>query len=624
MFGITFLVPAFLLGLVAAAIPVLLHLLKRTSAARRDFSAVFLIKRTPVQQTDRLKLRELLLLALRVMALVLLAVAFARPYFTSTLVGVTGGLTVVAVDRSFSMSGPGRFDRARELAVSAVRAENVTREVAVVAFDEGAVLVSEPSLDRQKALTAIAQLSTGWGATRYRLALERAAQVIGDKTGKIIVITDLQRSGWVAGDHGVVPDRILIDVVAIKPPMGNLAVTEIQGGPSSTSASILNGGPVDRDVTARLLVDGSEVDRVAVTVPTRVSAEVSFPVVLPQRGEASVNINDATGYGADDARYLLLSPPKPIGIVLVTASGDSSVESFYLDQALRVGDVAKRFEIVQTAATTLASTLAEADVPPAVVLLLTSRGLDRRGLSALERFTRAGGGVLIVAGPDIEPVMLSGFGGVGSPVPENDDSSSVDRRLVPADGRHPIFQAFGQKLGNLAQVRYGRTRILDPGTDGSVLAHFSDGTAALTEHGLGLGRLLVFGSDFESAWNDFPRHPMFVPFVHETLKHLSGDRNEPRELVVGDGPPESVSRPGFIQLADSLRVAINVDRAESDMARMSVAEFNTEAAKVGSTINAITDNAIDERERDGGYWRYALGLMILALAAESLLGRRTG
>jgi hypothetical protein len=157
-----------------------------------------------------------------------------------------------------------------------------------------------------------------------------------------------------------------------------------------------------------------------------------------------------------------------------------------------------------------------------------------------------------------------------------------------------------------------------------VLAHFSDGTAALTEHGLGLGRLLVFGSDFESAWNDFPRHPMFVPFVHETLKHLSGRRNEPRELVVGDGPPESVSRPGFIQLADSQRVAINVDRAESDMERMSVAEFNTEAAKVGSTINAITDNAIDERERDGGYWRYALGLMILALAAESLLGRRTG
>ena len=160
MFGVSFLIPAFLLGLAAAAIPVLLHLLKRTPAARRDFSAVFLIKKTPVEQTNRRMLREWLLLALRVTALVLLAVAFARPYLASTLVGVTGGLTVVAVDRSFSMSGQGRFDRARELAVNAVLAEDSSREVAVIAFDEGAVLVSEPSLDRQKALAAIAQLST--------------------------------------------------------------------------------------------------------------------------------------------------------------------------------------------------------------------------------------------------------------------------------------------------------------------------------------------------------------------------------------------------------------------------------------------------------------------------------
>jgi len=624
MFGVSFLIPAFLLGLAAAAIPVLLHLLKRTPAARRDFSAVFLIKKTPVEQTNRRMLREWLLLALRVTALVLLAVAFARPYLASTLVGVTGGLTVLAVDRSFSMSGQGRFDRARELAVNAVLAENSSREVAVVAFDEGAVLVSEPSLDRQEALAAIAQLSTGWGATRYRLALDRAAQVIGDKTGKIVIVTDLQRSGWVSGDHGVLPDRIPLDVVTIQPPMGNLAVTEIQGGPSNTRAIVVNGGPMGQVATARLLVDGAEVDRAVVTVPMRGSTEVVFPVVLPERGEASVIINDATGYEADDARYLMLSPPRPLGILLVTESGDSSVEAFYLDQALQVGDVAKRFEIVQTSAAMLSSSLSEADVPPAVVLLLTTRGLDRRGLSGLERFTRAGGGVLIVAGPDIEPLMLSGFGGVGPSVPENDDTGSVDRRFVPADGRHPIFQAFGQKLGNLAQARYVRTRRLDSSTDGSVLAHFSDGTAALTEHDLELGRLLVFGSDFESAWNDFPRHPMFVPFVHETIRHLSGDRNEPRELVVGDGPWESVSRPGFIELADSQRVAINVDRAESDMTSMSVAEFKAEVAKVGTTINSTTDHAMDERERDGGYWRYTLGLMILALAAESLLGRRTG
>ncbi|MEC7768058.1 MAG: BatA domain-containing protein, partial [Acidobacteriota bacterium] len=130
-----FLMPAFLAGLVAAALPVLLHLLKRDAATRRNFSAVFLIKRTPVEQTGQRRLRELNLLALRVTALALLALAFARPYLTGVVAGTGGGLTVVAIDRSFSMSGPGQFDRARELASDAVRAVRLGERVAVVVFD---------------------------------------------------------------------------------------------------------------------------------------------------------------------------------------------------------------------------------------------------------------------------------------------------------------------------------------------------------------------------------------------------------------------------------------------------------------------------------------------------------
>ncbi|HAK54501.1 MAG TPA: hypothetical protein DCP38_03310, partial [Acidobacteria bacterium] len=107
MFGVSFLVPAFLVGLAAAAIPIVLHLLKRETAVRRAFAAVFLIKRTPVEQAARRRLREWLLLALRVTALVLLALAFARPYLADTTAQF-GGVTVVALDRSFSMSSPGQ------------------------------------------------------------------------------------------------------------------------------------------------------------------------------------------------------------------------------------------------------------------------------------------------------------------------------------------------------------------------------------------------------------------------------------------------------------------------------------------------------------------------------------
>jgi hypothetical protein len=95
---LSFLSPLFLAGAAAAAIPLVLHLLKREPEDRVKFAPVKLIKEAPVEHTDRRRLRELLLLALRVTALVLLALAFARPFLaTGAAVGSTG-VTVVALD----------------------------------------------------------------------------------------------------------------------------------------------------------------------------------------------------------------------------------------------------------------------------------------------------------------------------------------------------------------------------------------------------------------------------------------------------------------------------------------------------------------------------------------------
>ncbi len=618
MFGLSFLVPAFLAGMAAAAVPILLHLLKRDTATRQAFATVFLIKRTPVEQASRRQLRELLLLALRVGAIVLLAVAFARPYVAGA---VGDGLTVVAVDRSFSLSAPGQFDRARALAVEAVRSAPSGHAVAVVAFDDTAELVSEASADRQTAIAAIGRLSPGAGATRYGSGLARAAQVIGAGEGRIVVVTDLQRSGWAYQGHDGVPRRISVEPVVVESPAANLAVTAVRPEASSTTAEILNTGVESRRVEVRLLVDGTEVDRTSVTVPAGVSGEAVFPVVLPRRGEASVLVEDGEGYAADDARHVLLAPPAPLSVAVVTALGDLAEDALYLEQALTAGRAAELFEVRGWATTGLMTAL-DGEAPPAVVVLLTSRGLDRRSLAAIERFTEAGGGVFVVAGPSMEPVMLSGFGGVGEPVASD---GPVERRLVPADDRHPVFHALGQRLGNLAQVRYTRTRALDVPESGRVLARFSDGTAALAEHRVGAGRLLVFGSDLEDVWNDFPRHPMFVPFVHEVMKYLAGERPHRRERLVGEMAVEAGQGPGFVTLgASGLRVAVNVDRRESDPARMSVGEFGAAVERVRGTSGAAGGDVEHDRERDQGYWRYGLGLMGLALAAESLLGRRMG
>ena len=116
----SFLYPAFLIGALAIAIPIVLHLLRRDVAPEVPFT-----RRAPAaplagRATRRRRLRDLLLLAARVAALLLLAAAFARPY----LAAAAGAppLRIVAVDRSFSMGAPGRFERAQALARAAIDA----------------------------------------------------------------------------------------------------------------------------------------------------------------------------------------------------------------------------------------------------------------------------------------------------------------------------------------------------------------------------------------------------------------------------------------------------------------------------------------------------------------------
>ena len=102
----SFLYPAFLVGALAVAIPIVLHLLRRDIAPEVPFTAVRLLHKSPVERAERRRLRDFLLLAARVAALLLLAAAFARPYLRAA---TPGPLRLVAIDRSYSMGAPGVF-----------------------------------------------------------------------------------------------------------------------------------------------------------------------------------------------------------------------------------------------------------------------------------------------------------------------------------------------------------------------------------------------------------------------------------------------------------------------------------------------------------------------------------
>ena len=619
MFGLGFLSPLFLIGMAAAAIPIAIHLLHRRTEPVVEFSAMRFLRRAPVEHSRRRRLREMLLLALRIAALLLLAFAFARPYLAESAAALATPATVVMVDTSVSMSAPGQFERARAKASDIVRGAAPGSSVAVVAFADGAEVIAPLSDDRAGALTAIAALKVGSGATRYRSALGRAAEALGARTGRIVVVTDLQQSGWDTADQGAVPERVPVEVEDVGGPDANIAITalRIEGTEATAFVQNFSSRPAKEQVT--FSIDGKPAGAVPVTLAAGGSAEARLAVPVISGG-LSATVSDAAGYTADNARFALLDEAAAPLVVAVTASGHPS-ESFYLERALAIAPGAGGFRFRAVSGPAFSALTSEELNDIRVVVILGTRGLEQRGRELLANYVRSGGGLLLTAGPDVDAMIVrEALQTVAQTSWRLREGEPL--RFAPADSRHPVFRVFGG-VGTLGNVSFTRAALVQAGDAADIVARFSDGTAALVDEPAGEGRVLVFGSDLNNTWNDFPLQPAFVPFVHETLRHLATARTISTEYLVGALPGPEGRAPGVVDLPGR-RVVVNVDPRESDPSRTSIDQFKSSVSRLAAGAEREAGAEAQQREDGQRLWQYALLLMVVSLAAEGMLGRRLG
>ena len=609
----SFLFPAFLAGALAIAIPILLHFVRRQSAPLMAFSDLRFLRLAQSAAVRRRWLRDWLLLALRVAALLLLAAAFARPFFDAT--GLAGRpVTVVALDQSFSMAFPGMFERARAAARAAVAAAPAGDLVGVVTFADRARVVAEPAPGRDAAVAAIGRAEAGYGATRYAAALDAAGGVIGAREGRIVVVTDLQQSGWDAGAGGRVPEGIAVTAEVVEPAGGNLAVTAMEVTPAGAAAVVVNTGGESRPGRVELRAGGAVIE-VEEQPLAPGSTDIVFDAALPPAGLLEVAVDDPGGVAADDRRYHLLGAADRMEVALVGAAADT----FYLERALRAAEEPARFgvRLLEPAGVT-----APALDGVAAAWLLGTGGLDRSARARLAALVTAGGGLLVVAGPRLDPALAADLLGPGAAFAPPPAPSGNALGWSVRDARHPIFQVFGADPGALGQVRFARTQPVEL-TAGRVLAAFSDGTPAIVEQDSGAGRLLLFASDLGNEWNDLPRRPAFVPFVHEVTRYLGARREQPRSRLVADAPPGVEPLPGAaFDPGLGRAIVLNVDPRESDPARMTAEAFRSRVGRRGgASAAAAGPNDAATREAEQGWWWYAVLAMAVMLVAESWLGR---
>jgi hypothetical protein len=231
---VSFLAPWFLLLGGAALVPLLIHLLRRRIGLQVEFPAARYLARAERDHSRTLRMRNLLLMLLRVLAVLLLAAAASRP--SARLAGAAGGhaptALAIVLDNSMSTSvvedGAPLIEQFKRMASEAIGQATADDRIWLVTAD-ATLRGGSPATMREE----LERIRSYPGAGRMREAVARAAAAVeasGLQSKQVIVLTDGQRTTWSepAQLRGTV--RVLVWAPGTQPPV-NRAVTVAEPRP---------------------------------------------------------------------------------------------------------------------------------------------------------------------------------------------------------------------------------------------------------------------------------------------------------------------------------------------------------------------------------------------------------
>ena len=688
----SFLAPALLAALAAIAIPVLVHLVQRDRRRVVAFPSLMFLRKIPTQTVKRRAIRHWPLLLLRIAAFALLALAFARPFWPgaggAAAAAGAGRDVVILLDASHSMGYGGVWARAQAAARQAVDGLGPADRGTVALFGSTVEVGVRAASERAALAAAIERATPGAGATRYGSALRAAAGLLESSAlprREIVLISDFQKSGWDREQEAQLPSGVALTTV----PVGEAATAnasivamtfarqEAPGGERVTaSARIVNRSVAaieGRDVV--LDVDGHREDARQVSLAPGAVGTIEFAPFAVAGKPARVTARlAADSLPIDDVLYAVIEAGGRIPVLIVEAANPAPDASLYLARALAVGNE-PGFE------TTVASVdrvTPEQIGAASVVVLNDTRPPSGAAARALDSRVRAGMGLLVAAGdrsswPDGAPDLLP-----CRPAAPVDRSGTTGGALGYVDYGHPVFEVFAApRSGDLTAARMFRYRACAPAPGATVVARFDDGTAALVERKAGAGTVLAWTSSLDSYWNDLALRPVFVPFVHQAMKHLghhaeakawrtvgetidtadlSGIRDSglgirdsgstavtlPRPTVLTPAgktvdfadPARNtfmLEEPGFYEVrtggekpGEGAAVAVNVSAGESDLSPFDPAELTAAVTPgAGSAATAAAQPLTPEDyERRQSVWWYLLAAGVVLLAVEAVIAGR--
>lgn len=464
LLAVGFLNPLLAGGFGLVALPILIHLLSRRRFRRLEWAATRFLLEAERENRRRVRLEQWLLLALRCLAMALLAAVLARPFVRpgviASLLGSHGqALRIVILDDSASLGyrigGGNEYDAVQAAAVRLVQwlSQEAAGDPIVVwlVTQPNEPLISEVRLDggRMREITAsidqtaVSNLRANPSALFSSLA-QRLSAMKDLSAAEIYVISDFQRTDWIGTGEGGRPcfeplarltsqveadtasayaprirvvlisssdtgpdNAALIDVALDRPQIvaGLPTLLHVTVADYSTGGSLVVPG---RERQLQVEVDGAAqppiaLDDLASGEPKTITMEVT--IADPGIREITVRLSPGDAFPADDIRRLTVRAKDTVSVLIV--NGQPAIEP-YADEVYLLrnalappGTFSSGLRVDVIDVSELDGTeLARFDC---VFLCNVARPSDG-ALAALTRFVRDGGGLGIFAGSEIADV----------------------------------------------------------------------------------------------------------------------------------------------------------------------------------------------------------------------------
>lgn len=636
---LTFVNSLFLLGLAGLAVPIILHLINRELAVNLKFPSVRFIDRSQLPRREKRKLRDLLLLALRLLLFAAVVLAFAKPVWVTPVATISEGTTlkqtVYLLDASSSMARGNNWQASKRALLDDL-SDTSASEVGLVVYSDRVLTQIPPSADRDALENYLQDLEPSFAAGNPGSAINTAVRLFDPEgESRLVVVSDFQETDWQRDLPGVTESMDLVFLRAGPSEAINIGIVNVNTVPVGKNqarvlVTIRNNGNEGKSVPVTLDSETGSEEKL-VNVAAGQLANITFTLEVDEPRPMTANL-PADVNNRDNTWHFWIAPPPVVRVYAFLPNLDEpqAANAFYFFQtALEVESEADwvRFEVTALDRGFFEATLLEeADV---VVIPAAGAYLREEQWDDLRGYLEQGRTAIMLPGESFPSqfrsleksgMMQSRFLGLAGNTNERQTPYHLGS-INPSSRLSQTFADAASKDLMLVNVyRYVRLQASDQDT---TLISFENGEPALLALAVGQGTLYASTFAFEPSWTDLPLRNSFLPLVRELVQEGFNTDRLRRQFFVEEtlSLPEPVSEPSTFE-RDGQFWEVNVNPSESVTGTVDTDEWLPALLSQKPLYANSVDGAgtlPDDMGTKTDLWPWLLVVALICIFLESLL-----